>query len=214
MLRLKPETAFRDAALTEPLACVVQGLEDLKVRAGQHVLVLGAGPIGLMFVALAKQLGCDVTVAGRRATRLEAAKKLGAAHVIDIGDGADLVSKVRAQSKEHFDVVIEAVGKPEVWEASVHLVRKGGSVNFFGGCPSGTTITLDTTLIHYSDLTLLASFHHTPRTIRRALEFIEAGVIRADDFVNGECPLTGLPELLKSMTAGNRVVKTLIRVRE
>jgi L-iditol 2-dehydrogenase len=214
MLRLKPETAFRDAALTEPLACVVQGIEDLKVRAGQHVLVLGAGPIGLMFVALAKQLGCDVTVAGRRATRLEAAKKLGAAHVIDIGDGIDLVSKVRAQSKEHFDVVIEAVGKPEVWEASVHLVRKGGSVNFFGGCPSGTTITLDTTVIHYSDLTLLASFHHTPRTIRRALEFIEAGVIRADDFVNGECPLTGLPELLKSMTTGNHVVKTLIKVKE
>ena len=58
----------------------------------------------------------------------------------------------------------------------MHLVRKGGAVNFFGGCPSGTTITLDTTLIHYSNLTLLASFHHTPRTIRRALEFIEAGV--------------------------------------
>ncbi|HLP78493.1 MAG TPA: zinc-binding dehydrogenase, partial [Candidatus Paceibacterota bacterium] len=200
--------------LTEPLACVVQGVEDVKLRAGQHVLVIGAGPIGLMFVALAKNLGCDVTVAGRRAARLEAAKKLGAAHVIDIGDGGDLVSKVRAASKEHFDVVIEAVGKPEVWEASVHLVRKGGSVNFFGGCPSGTTITLDTTLIHYSDLTLLASFHHTPRSIRRALDFIEAGVIRAADFVDGECALTGLPELLKSMTTGNRVVKTLIRVRE
>lgn len=212
MLRLKPTTAFRDAALTEPLACVVQGIEDVKLRAGQHVLVIGAGPIGLMFVALARSLGCDVTVAGRRAARLEAAKKLGAAHVIDIGDGHDLVSKIRQSSKEHFDVVIEAVGKPEVWEACVHLVRKGGSVNFFGGCPAGTTITLDTTLIHYSDLTLLASFHHTPRTIRRALEFIETGVIRAEDFVDGECGLNGLPDLLKSMTAGNRVVKTLIDV--
>ncbi len=214
MLRLKPETAFRDAALTEPLACVVQGIEDVKLRAGQHVLVLGAGPIGLMFVALARNLGCDVTVAGRRAARLAAAKKLGAVHVIDIGDGTDLVSKVRQRSTAPFDVVIEAVGKPEVWEASVHLVRKGGSVNFFGGCPAGTTITLDTTLIHYSDLTLLASFHHTPSAIRRALEFIETGVIRAADFVDGECGLTGLPELLKSMTAGNRAVKTLIRVRE
>jgi L-iditol 2-dehydrogenase len=100
-----------------------------------------------------------------------------------------------------------------VWEASVHLVRKGGTVNFFGGCPAGTTVTLDTTLIHYSDLTLLASFHHTPPTIRRALEFIEAGVIRADDFVDGECSLTELPALLKSMTLGNRAVKTLVRVR-
>jgi L-iditol 2-dehydrogenase len=213
LLRLKPATAFRDAALTEPLACVVQGIEDVKLRAEQHVLIIGAGPIGLMFVALARQLGCDVTVAGRRMARLEAARKLGAARVIDIGDGHDLVAKIRAASKEHFDVVIEAVGKPEVWEASVQLVRKGGTVNFFGGCPGGTSIALDTTLIHYSNLTLLASFHHTPRTIRRELEFIEAGVIRAADFVDGECALSKLPELLKSMTTGNRVVKTLVNVK-
>jgi L-iditol 2-dehydrogenase len=214
LLRLKPGTDFRDAALTEPLACVVQGIEDLKLRAGQHVLVLGSGPIGLMFVALARNTGCDVTVAGRHAVRLEAARRLGAGQVIDIGDGHGLVTRIREASKAHFDVVIEAVGKPEVWEACVHLVRKGGSVNFFGGCPSGTTITLDTTLIHYSDLMLLASFHHTPRTIQRALHFIETGVIRAADFVDGESRLTQLPELFKSMTAGNRVVKTLIRVRE
>jgi len=214
LLRLKPQTDFRDAALTEPLACVVQGIEDLKLCTGQNVLVIGAGPIGLMFVALAKNLGCNVTVAGRRAARLEAAKSLGALQVVDIGDGGDLVSKVRAATQTHFDAVIEAVGKPEVWEAAVHLVRKGGAVNFFGGCPSGATITLDTTLIHYSNLTLLASFHHTPHTIRRALEFIESGVIRAKDFVDGECALTQLPELFKSMAAGNHAIKTLINVHE
>jgi L-iditol 2-dehydrogenase len=214
LLRLKSETDFRAAALTEPLACVVQGVEDLKLRAGQNVLILGAGPIGMMFVALAKNLGCNVTVAGRRAARLEAAKKLGAAQVIDIGDGADLVSKVRAATRTKFDAVIEAVGRPEIWEAAVQLVRKGGAVNFFGGCPSGTTITLDTTLIHYSNLTLLASFHHTPRTIRRALAFIESGVIRAADFVDGECPLSQLPELFKSMAVGNHAIKTLIKVHE
>lgn len=213
LLRLNPQTAFKDAALVEPLACVVQGIEDVSLRAGQHVLVLGAGPIGLMFVALAKQLGCQVTVAGRRAARLDGARRLGADHVIDIGDGNGLVDKVREASKDHFDVVIEAVGNPAVWEASVRLVRKGGTVNFFGGCPSGTTVTLDTTLIHYSDLTLLASFHHTPRTVRRALEYIEAGVIRAQDFVDGECSLSELPQLLKSMTQGNRAVKTLVRVQ-
>jgi L-iditol 2-dehydrogenase len=214
LLRLKPETDFRDAALVEPLACVVLGVEDTQLRAGQNVLVIGAGPIGLMFVVLAKNLGCHVTVAGRRAPRLEAARRLGANQIVDIGDGSGLVTKVREATKTHFDAAIEAVGQPVVWEAAAHLVRKGGTVNFFGGCPSGTTITLDTTLIHYSNLTLLASFHHTPHTIRRALEFIEAGVIRAADFVDGECPLTQLPELFKSMAAGNRVIKTLIRVHE
>ena len=212
LLRLKPETDFADAALTEPLACVVQGVDDTKLRAGQHVLVIGAGPIGLMFVALANSLGCDVTVAGRRAARLGAAQRLGANRTIDIGEGWNLPATVRAATKTHFDAVIEAVGRPETWEASVHLVRKGGTVNFFGGCPAGTTVSLDTTFIHYSDLTLLASFHHTPRSIRRALEFIEAGVVRAGDFVDGECPLTQLPELFKSMAAGNRAIKTLIKV--
>jgi L-iditol 2-dehydrogenase len=214
LLRLKPETGFRDAALVEPLACVVLGVEDAQLRAGQNVLVIGAGPIGLMFVVLAKNLGCRVTVAGRRAPRLEAAQRLGANQVVDIGDGSGLGARVRGATKTHFDAVIEAVGHPGVWEAAVHLVRKGGTVNFFGGCPSGTTITLDTTLIHYSNLTLLASFHHTPRTIRRALGFIETGVIRAADFVDGECPLTQLPELFKSMAAGNHAIKTLIKVHE
>jgi L-iditol 2-dehydrogenase len=213
LLRLKPKTEFRDAALVEPLACVVQGIEDTRLTRGQHVLIIGAGPIGLMFVALARHLGCDVTVAGRHAARLRAARKLGANHVVDIGDGHDLVRKIRKASTTLFDAVIEAVGKPEVWEAAVRLVRKGGAVNFFGGCPSGTSITLDTTLIHYSNLTLLASFHHTPRTIRRALEFIEAGVVQAGNFVDGECSLAGLPDLFKAMSTGNHAVKTLIRVQ-
>jgi L-iditol 2-dehydrogenase len=212
MLRLKAETAFRDAALVEPLACVVQGIEDLQVRAGQHVLVIGAGPIGLMFLTLARHIGCDVTIAGRRSVRLEAARRLGASQVIDIGDGHNLVTKVREAAGTHFDAVIEAVGRPETWEASVHLVRKGGAVNFFGGCPSGSTINLDTTLIHYSNLKLLASFHHTPRTIRKALEFVEAGIIHSRDFVDGEHPLSELPALFKAMTTGNQAVKTLIRV--
>ena len=208
-LHLKAKTDFHDAALTEPLACVVQGVEDTRLAKGQRVLVIGAGPIGLMFVALAKNLGCEVTVIGRGSARLRAAKRLGAKRVIDVTH-KDLLP---ANLKQQFDAVIEAVGKPETWEIATQLVRKGGTVNFFGGCPVGTTITLDTTLIHYSNLTLRASFHHTPRSIRRALQFIEAGVIRARDFVDGECLLADLPELFKQMAEGNRAVKTLIRVR-
>ena len=81
------------------------------------------------------------------------------------------------------------------------------------GCPAGTTVSLDTGRMHYANLNLLASFHHTPRTIRRALAHIEQGVIQARDFVDGEHPLSELPVLFKSMAAGNRAVKTLIRVR-
>ena len=212
LLRLKPETDFCDAALVEPLACVVQGIEDTHLHRGQSVLVIGAGPIGLMFVALARHLGCRVTVAGRGKKRLEIAQRLGAAQVLNVSEQSGLVAAIPNGSI--FDVVIEAVGKPETWEAAVRLARKGGIVNFFGGCPAGTTVSLDTALIHYSNLTLLASFHHTPRTVRRALEFIEAGVVRSDDFVDGECSLSELPMLFRSMATGNRAVKTLVRVHE
>jgi L-iditol 2-dehydrogenase len=212
LMRLKPETDFRDAALTEPLACVVQGVEDTWLRSGQRVLVIGAGPIGLMFTRLARHLGCIVAVAGKGEKRLTTAARLGADQVFDVAGHEDTARAVPRGL--NFDVVIEAVGKPQAWEAAVRLVRKGGTVNFFGGCPSGTTVTLDTGLIHYSNLTLLASFHHKPKTIRRALEYIESGIVRALDFVDGECPLTNLPQLFKSMAAGNHAVKTLIRVRE
>lgn len=212
MLRLQPGTSFRDAALTEPLACVVQGVEECRLRRGERVLVIGAGPIGLMFVALAHQAGCEVQVLGRGENRLRKARALGAGDAVQ-NDWADGVPD-ECLAGRHFDVVIEAVGKPSMWEAAVRLVRKGGRVNFFGGCPAGTMVSLDTSRLHYSNLTLLASFHHTPRTIRRALEFIERGVIRADDFVDGACALSGLPELFRSMAGGNRAVKTFIRVQE
>ncbi len=214
LLRLKPETNFCDAALVEPLACVVQGVEELKLRPGQRVLVIGSGPIGLLFVAVAKHLGCDVTAVGRGKNRLQAARRLGAGRIVDVAGAPDLVAAVQGSPGATFDVVIEAVGKAETWEAAVQLARKGGVVNFFGGCPSGTTVALDTARIHYSSLTLLASFHHTPRTIRRALQLIESGIIKAADFVDGECPLSKLPQLFESMAAGNRAVKTLIRVQE
>jgi L-iditol 2-dehydrogenase len=211
LLRLRADTPFADAALVEPLACVVQGIEETGLEQGVRVLVIGAGPIGLMFVALARQIGCVVAAAGRGEKRLETARALGAHQVLDVGREPDLV---KAAAGTVFDVVIEAVGKPETWEIAVRVVRKGGTVNFFGGCPSGTTVTLDTSLIHYSNLRLLASFHHTPQTIRRALGFIESKTVRAADFVNGECPLSRLPQLFQSMAKGNHAVKTLIRVQD
>lgn len=212
MLRLRNETAFRDAALTEPLACVVLGMDDLRLQAGERVLVIGAGPIGLMFVRIATHLGCEVTVAGRGENRLRKALQLGAKTAIDVTN-RDLTSAVREAIQPDADVVFEAVGKPETWEAAAQVVRKGGRVNFFGGCPSGTTVTLDTGRMHYSSISTVASFHHTPRTIRRALEFIESGLIQSSDFVDGECTLDELPTVLKQMAQGNRAVKTFVETR-
>jgi len=214
LLRLKPGTPFAAAALTEPLACVVKGAEDAGLQSGQRVLVIGSGPIGLLFVRLARHLGCQVTVAGRGESRLATARRLGASQVCDVGSQDDPTTAVQSAVVGGFDVVLEAVGRRETWEAAVRLVRKGGTVNFFGGCPAGTNVTFDAGLIHYSNLTLVASFHHTPRAIRKSLELVESGAVDARDFVDGRCSLGDLPQWFRSMAEGNRFVKTLISVRE
>ena len=155
-----------------------------------------------------------MTVAGRGEHRLGAARQLGLRELVDVTGQDDLERAITCSIAEsRFDVVFEAVGSPATWAACARLVRKGGRVNWFGGCPADTTITLDTGLIHYSALTLLASFHHTPRTIRRAVQHIEDGLIRAGDFVNTEVNLSDLPEAFAGMANGNRAVKIAVDVR-
>lgn len=213
LLRLAAETEFRDAALVEPLACVVQGVDDLAIQSGERALVIGSGSIGLMAAALMQARGATVTLVGRGTTRLSVARRLGIHEVIELGSHDDVEWMVKSVGRaEPIDAVFEAVGKPETWAAAVRLVRPGGRVNWFGGCPAESTITLDTGLIHYSALTLKASFHHTPRTIRRALELIEGGTIRAEDFVTATAALSELPEVFRQMDSGGGAVKTAIEV--
>ena len=108
------------------------------------------------------------------------------------------------------DVVIEAVGKPEVWNLSVQLLRKGGTVNFFGGCPNETRVDLDTNLLHYSELTCKASFHHTPVLIRKALTAVSDGYVTAKDFVNRVEPLGNLIDVMQHLMSHNGHMKTAI----
>jgi L-iditol 2-dehydrogenase len=152
---LAPEVA----AMVEPLACCLHGVERASIEAGQTVAILGVGPIGLMLCAAAKDAGANVVAVGGREERRELAQYFGA--VPGDGQGAD--------------VVIEAAGTDESWEDAIELVRAGGKVVFFGGRQRGTEIALDTYRLHYEELTLLGSFHHTPRTVRAALAFLASG---------------------------------------
>lgn len=203
--------SYQDAALVEPLACVLRGVEETGMRPGDHVAIVGLGPIGLMFVRVAKNLGARVIALGRRVTQLERAAALGADEVISTLRLPDPVRAVRdLTGGRGADVAIEAVGKPETWELVVQLVRRGGTVNFFGGCPSGTKVSLDTSLLHYSEITCKASFHHTPAHVRRALDLISQGVITARDFVNREERLENLLEVMRYLMSHNGHLKTAI----
>ena len=141
---------------------------------GDTVTVVGGGPIGLMFVQVAKATGCNVISVVKRDSQAAAAKRMGAHEVVQITQVKDPVEAVRMLSpdKRGSDVAIEAVGRPEAWEWAIDMVRKGGTVNFFGGCASGTKVQLDTNRLHYSEITLKATFHHTPETVRKAFALI------------------------------------------
>jgi len=197
-----PDTLpFEFAALTEPLACVLRGLEESYAAAGQTAIVLGAGPIGLLFIHAASLLGLHVIAVVKRKDQIATAQHFGAEQVLRISDVPDLVAATRSLTPEGrgADIVFEAVATPEAWQWAVQMARKGGLVNLFGGPPSGTTVSLDTNLIHYSDLTLKASFHHTPATARRAFNLITSGRFQAQDFVTGTATIEDLPSVFRRM---------------
>jgi len=133
MLVVPPNVSFEDAAMTEPLACVLRGLHETGVEIGDTVAVIGGGPIGLMFVQVAKAIGCNVIAVVKRDSQVALARKKGAHEVVQITKVNDPVEAVRELSPERrgADVAIEAVGRPEAWEWAVQMVRKGGTVNFF-----------------------------------------------------------------------------------
>lgn len=201
MLRLPDNISFEHAALTEPLACVVRGFEETGARDGDTFAVLGAGPIGLMFLRVAQIAGCRVIAIVKREDQVSSARRFGATDVVRIGDGVDPVAAVRALTEDNVgaDAVAECVATPETWEQAVAMVRKGGVVNLFGGPPSGTRVSFDTNRLHYGDITLKASFHHTPAACRRAFELIRSGAVHAQDFITARASLQEVPHVFQRM---------------
>ena len=211
LLILPDSLSFSEAALVEPLACVLRGIEETGITEGDTVVVIGLGPIGLMFVQLLKSLGATVIAAGKRPNQLALAAQMGADHVVD-STHTNVVEQVRnlTDGRRGADVVIEAVGVKETWQQAMGMVRRGGTINLFGGCPSGTHIPLDSTLIHYSEITIKATFHHTPRHIREALEAIRLGQVRPRTLITGEESLASLGSVLERLLNRNGDLKIAI----
>ena len=174
-----PGVAPEVAAMVEPLACCLRGVERAGVQAGDTVAILGAGPIGLMLAACVADAGGWPVVVGGREERRALVGEFGA----ETGDGRGA------------DIVIEAAGTEQAWFDAEELVRPGGTVVLFGGLPRDARPPLDAYRIHYEELTLRGSFHHTPATVRAALGFLASDAYPWERLITHRVLLAGLPEL-------------------
>ncbi len=203
---------YEHAALTEPLACVLRGLEESSSQPGDTIVVIGAGPIGLMFMHAAQIAGLHVIAVVKRDEQIATARTFGAEHVVQMTAFDDPVAAVRALTPDHrgVDIAIEAVAAPVTWQWAVDMVRKGGTVNFFGGPPSGSRVEFDTNRLHYNDITLKASFHHTPETARKAFELIKSGKFKCREYITGRAPLAEVGDVFRGLMNGSAGIKTAI----
>jgi L-iditol 2-dehydrogenase len=173
------------AAMVEPLACCLRGIERAGVAAGDTVAILGAGPIGLMLAACVADAGGWPVIVGGREERRAVAEEFGA----EVGDGHGA------------DVVIEAAGTEQAWSDAVALVRPGGAVVMFGGLPRDVRPPVDAYRVHYEELTVRGSFHHTPQTVRAALVFLASGAYPWGRLVTHRVSLDELPALFEDPPA-------------
>ena len=165
--------------MVEPLACCLHGVARARIEAGDAVAILGAGPIGLMLAACVADAGGWPVIVGGRDERRALAESFGA----EAGDGLGA------------DVVIEAAGTEQAWTDAIRLVRPGGTVVVFGGLPRDAQPVVDAYRLHYDELTVRGSVHHTPATVRAALGFLASGAYPWARLVTHRVLLADLPAL-------------------
>ena len=213
MLILPDKLSFDKAAFCEPLANVVHGVERTEIKEGQSVGIIGIGPIGLMFARLAKLKGARVIVAGRNPLKLKMAEEF--AHADEIVDlvkypNPEKIFRDFSEEGKGLDVAIECVGLPEIWERIFTFVRPGGTVHFFGGCKSGSTVTFDTTKMHYGDIRLMSVFHHTPKYFRMALDYIASGDVEVEKLITDTIGLDKIEWAMQQHIDG-KAIKFLVK---
>lgn len=200
---LPDHVSHEEAALVEPLACVLNGQNKVGLRQGDAVVILGAGPIGTLHVKLARLRGASrVIVSEPNAARREAALAAGADVVIDPAAG-DLREAVRAETRGlGADVVICAIGIPALASQAVGLAAKGGRVSLFAGFSKGEMGNLDVNAIHYEELRLTGAFGLSRKDYQDALNMIADGRIEVRDMITHRYGLAAVDEAFSMAESG------------
>lgn len=190
------------AAFLDPLASVIHGWNRLREPSGT-MLFYGAGALAFLWAALAHRHGIEAVVAGRRPERAAMAEGFGARFL-------DVASGFPDAAARDFDAAVDCTGDPRVWEALPAFVRPGGQVLLFGGCAPGASVSFDAARLHYSEISLVGSFHYTPAEAREALQALFAGEIDPRRLISARGGLADLPRLLAAQQRGDGVRYALL----
>lgn len=200
--------SYELAALTEPLACCVHGLEALEMPEGGTLLIIGDGPMGLMQAAIAKTFGAgQVIVAGATPHRLKYAARL-ADTVVDVTQDS-LEERVREQLPDGPVSVMVSVASLPALSQAMNIVAKGGTINVFAGMPKGETFPLNLKRVHYDEVRVLGTFGYGPADFTRALELLAGPDLGLSDLITHRVGLDDVEATL--IAAGKQVgVKAVV----
>ena len=184
--KIPDHVTYDEAAMAEPLGCVLNALELSNIKLGESVVIIGAGPIGCMIIGVARKMGATkIIVVQRSRPRMEMARKFGADVYICSSEEDSIARVLEETDGLGADVVITSNPSPEAQQDALHMARNRGRVNFFGGLPKDKSIVpLDTNIIHYKELFVHGAHGQMPIHHQKALNLIASGAIDAKQYIS------------------------------
>lgn len=209
---IKGVLSFEEAAMVEPLSCVIYGLRRLHLQAGDQVLIFGAGPMGLLLMQGCRHSGAaTVAVVDLDEKRLKVARSLGSRHTVVADDRQGAI--LREIAPYGYDAVIDATGVPSVVEQCLGYVRSGGKLLLFGVCPNEAKVNISPFEVYRRDLEIIGSFA-LRYTFNAAMALLQDRVIQVEPLIRPVISLEDVPAMLKSHEPATDVLKAMIELEE
>lgn len=200
--------SFTEAALAEPLACAVYGAHRSALRSGEEVLIVGAGPIGLLLASLFRESGASkVVMTDISSAKLDRATARGVDETVFAGAGQR--ERLRELAPRGFDLVADATGIPRVMEEALEYVQPDGTFLLFGVAPMGSSMTVDPYRVFRDDLRIIGSFA-VKKTMQYSLNLLEGKRVEVKDLVSSSYPLSDFGSALQDVLSNPDRLKVQI----
>lgn len=210
VIELGDHVSYEEAAINEPLSCVYNGIMQCPIAAGDNVLIIGAGPIGIMYAQMAKMSGAaNVMITNRSSERLRLCQEIdGSFYTIEADQVRNRVMELT--NGKGADVCVTANPSPEAQQLAIDLAAMHGKINFFGGLPKDRQmVSLNTNDIHYKQLLVTGSTKANNHHFRKTLQFISNGILEVGKLISAKYPIERAGDAIQ-YAMSSQGVKTLL----